>query len=377
MVLNNMKVLVISPKNKTVFNFRGDLIKDMIRNGNEVFVTGPNQDFVDDIYQLGVAEFIEVPFVKDNTNIFSDYKYLKTLQEAIRKIKPDIVFGYNIKPVIYGSIAAKKEKVPHIFALVAGLGRTYNSNGIKAFVLKKGIKLLYKKAFSACEKVFFQNPNDIDELVKNRYLKRTKAVLVNGSGVNMNRFCRYPLPEKPVFLMVGRIIKEKGVLEYCEAARIVKTKYPEARCILLGGYDQSIGAIKPEDIQPYIDDGSIEFPGEVKDPLEYYKMSSVFVLPSYYHEGLPRTILEAMSCGRPIITTDWPGCREPVIDGVNGCLIPIKDSKILAEKMIGFIETPELVLQMGEASNEICKNRFDVKIINRDMLGVMLSNRVL
>ena len=365
-----MKILVVSAKNKTVFNFRGDLIRDMIDHGNEVYVTGPNKDYIDDILALGVKKFIEVPSVKDNTSISNDLNYLRLLKAAVREVQPDIVFSYNIKPVIYGSIAAKSGNVPHIYAMVTGLGRVYASEGLKTRAIRLVTKVLYTYAFRACDKVIFQNGDDVDELVNDGYLPREKAVIVNGSGVNMERFKKTDIPESPVFLMVSRIIKEKGVLEYCEAARELKKTHPEARCVLLGGFDASLGALKKEDIQGYIDDGSIELPGEVKDPVAFYEGASVFVLPSYYREGLPRTILEALACGRPVITTDWTGCREAVEDGVNGYLVPIKDSKSLAEKMMLLCDRVRAKM-MGDAAYETCKRKYEVGIINKQMRSVI------
>ena len=366
-----MKILVISPKNKTVFNFRGDLIRDMIAQGHEVLVVGPNLEYVDDIYALGVSKFIEVKLVKDNTSISGDLHYLKQLKQVMREHKPDLVFSYTIKPVIYGSIAAKKAGVPRIYAMVTGLGRVYASGGIKARAIRLVTKMLYKRAFKACNRVIFQNRDDIEELLAQGYLCKEKTVCVNGSGVNMERFIRTPLPEEPVFLMVSRIIREKGVMEYCQAARIVKQQFPNARFILLGGFDSSIGALKPEDLQPYVDEGSIEFPGEVKDPVSYYQQAAVFVLPSYYREGLPRTLLEAMSCGRVIVTTDWPGCREPVEDGVNGYMIPVKDADVLADRLLKLAGDRDLRETMAEAAYTACKEKYEVGIINQQMRQVM------
>lgn len=365
-----MKILIVSAKNKTVFNFRGDLVKDMIAHGNEVYVTGPNKDFLDDVMALGVKKFIEIPSVKDNTSVKNDLNYLKLLKKAIKEIQPDIVFGYNIKPVIYGSIAAKSCKVPRIYAMVTGLGRVYGAGGLKNKVLRLITKTLYKKAFKACNKVIFQNGDDVEYLVSNGYLPKEKTNVVNGSGVNLDRFKKAEIPEKPVFLMVGRIIKEKGVLEFCEAARELKKVHPEVKCILLGGFDSSIGALKPEDIQAYIDEGSIEHPGEVKDPIAFYAKASVFVLPSFYREGLPRTILEALACGRPVITTDWTGCRVAVEDGVNGFLVPIKNSSALAEKMIELCDRTK-TMTMGEAAYRICKEKYEVSIINKQMRNII------
>lgn len=366
-----MKIMVISPKNKTVFNFRGDLIRDMIAKGHEVIVTGPNQEYVEDIKALGVSEFVEIPFVKDNTSIKGDLTYFNTLKRIIRERQPDMVFGYTIKPVIYGSLAAKAAGVESIYAMVTGLGRVYASGGLKTKAVRYITKVLYRKAFRACDKVIFQNEDDVRQLLEQRYLPERKTALVNGSGVNMKRFVRSPLPETPVFLMVSRIIKEKGVMEYCEAARTVKGLHPDARFILLGGFDASIGALKKEDIQPYIDDGSIEFPGEVKDPVSYYQQAAVFVLPSYYREGLPRTILEAMSCGRAVVTTDWPGCREPIKDGVNGFLVSVKDADALAQRLEQLAADAKLRESMGDAAYQTCKEKYAVEIVNQQMREIL------
>lgn len=367
-----MKILVISPKNKTTFNFRGDLIRDMINSGHEVYATGPNKDFIEDVMALGIKKFYEVPFVKDNTNPFGDISYEKRLKDVIKEVGPDMTFAYTIKPVVYGSIAARAAGVDKIYAMVTGLGRAYSSGGIKTKAIKEATKILYKKAFKGCNRVLFQNSDDIEQFVSGGYLPREKTALVNGSGVNMERFAKSDIPEAPVFLMVSRIIREKGVLDYLEAARKMKAALeergrPGARCILLGGFDSSIGALKPEDIQPYVDDGSIELPGEVKDPVEFYQKASVFVLPSYYREGLPRTILEGMSSGRPIITTDWPGCREAIEDGVNGFLVPIKDPDALAKKMITLATDYELTKKMGNSAYEICKDKYEVSVVNKQM----------
>ncbi len=366
-----MKVLVVAPKNKTVYNFRGDLIKAMVANGHEVYVIGPNQEFIDEIMSLGIKEFIEVPFVKDNVSIIDDLKYCKNLKKEIKKIAPEVVFTYNIKPNIYGSIAAAKAGVKHIFPLVAGLGRIFSSNSFKTKVIRFIVGFLYRKAFSKCEKVMFQNRDDQKKLVDLGYLPQEKTAHVDGSGVNMTRFSSTALPNENVFLMTARLIREKGVFEFCEAARQVKKTYPDSKFILLGGYDKSMGAIVPEDLEGYIADGSIEFPGETKDVVPFVKQCRFFVLPTYYCEGLPRTILEAMAVGRPVITTDWPGCRDAVIDGENGVLIQPKNAQQLAEKMMELIKNPSTAEEMAKNALQRCEEIYDVNIVNQKMLAIM------
>lgn len=366
-----MKILVVSPKNKTVYNFRGDLIKDMISCGNDVYVTGPNRDFYDEILSLGVKGFFEIPLVKDNTNPRGDVQYLKKLTSCMEALKPDMVFSYTVKPVIYGSLAASRAGVKHIYGMITGLGRAYSAKGKKAMMVRAVTKRLYRPALKKCDKVIFQNPDDAAQLVRMGCLDQAKIRLVNGSGVNMERFSRNALPQELVFLMVSRIIREKGVLEYCEAAKQFKANYPQARFILLGAFDNAIGGLKREDISRYIDDKIIELPGEVKDPVSYYQNSTVFVLPSYYREGLPRTILEAMSCGRPVITTDWPGCRLTVEDGENGYLVPVKDAAALADRMTRLAQDRELLEKMGQRSFEICQEKFDVNVVNKQMREIL------
>ena len=275
-----MKILIVSPKNKTVYNFRGDLIKDMIAAGNEVYVTGPNRDFYDEIIGLGVKEFFEIPLVKDNTNPRGDLQYLNNLTGCMKTLKPDLVFSYTVMPVIYGSLAASRAGVKQIYGMITGLGRAYSAKGRKAKFVRSITKALYKPALKKCRKVIFQNPDDAEQLIQMGCLSRDKAELVNGSGVNLDRFQRTPLPEQTVFLMVSRIIREKGIMEYCKAAQTVKKDHPQVRFILLGAFDHAIGGMAPETIREYTDSGVIEISGEVDDPVEYYQSSSVFVLPS-------------------------------------------------------------------------------------------------
>ena len=365
-----MKIMVVSPKNKTVFNFRGDLIKEFINRGYEVVVTGPDQQYVDDIKALG-ARFIEIPFVKDNVGIRGDLKYSKQLRNVMEQEKPDKVFSYTIKPVIYGSIAAGQAGIKEVYPMITGLGRVYGTDSTKAKVLRVITGTLYKKAFKSCKKVIFQNWDDMKLFTDLKYLPKEKCEKVDGSGVNMERFEFSGPADEPVFLMISRIIKEKGVFEFCEAAKIVKQKHPEARFILLGGYDNSIGAIQPEELEKYTGNGIIEIPGEVKDVSPILKDAYAFVLPTYYREGIPRTILEAMACGKPIITTDWVGTREAVNGGENGFLVPIQNSAVLADKINYLIENRQEAERMGKNSHELCQKKFEVGIVNKRMLEIM------
>ena len=365
-----MKFMLISPKNRTIYNFRGDLLKEIKEKGYEVVVTGPNKDNIEKIEELGV-QFEEIPLDKNSTGIIENIKYYQKLKDVFKRQRPDIILTYTIKPVIFASIAAKKTGVKKIYAMITGLGQIYANNDFKTKIIRLICGLGYKKAFKCCNKVIFQNKDDKKECIVRKYIKEEKCEVVNGSGVNMERFKKAPLPNENIFLMVSRMMKTKGTKEYFEAAKIVKEKYPDTKFLYVGSTEDTNAFIKIEDVQEYIDDGIVEYLGETENVPEMIRKSSVFVLPSYYREGVPRTLLEALAMARPIITTDNVGCRETVNENKNGFLIPVKDSKVLAEKMIYMIDHREELENMAEASYQYCINKFDVNIINKKILKIM------
>lgn len=365
-----MKFFLISPKNRTVYNFRGDLVKEIIHKGYEVVVTGPDQTDIEKIEALG-ARFIEIPMNKTGTSILSDLKYCKALTELLKTEKPDATLGYTAKPVIYGSIAAKKAKVPNINCLITGGGYTFTATSLKAKILGLIVRTLYRAGLKKADHVIFQNSDDRDEFCNKGLVSKEKSSVVNGSGVNLEHFEVAAYPEQPVFFMLSRLLKSKGVQEYLEAAQIVKGKYPQIKFYLLGKYETDMQDAIPKDyIEQFISEGVVERFDETADVRPYYSMCSVYVLPSY-REGMPRTVLEAMAMGRPIITTDTQGCRETVVVGENGFLVPIKNSNAIAEKMIWFIEHPEKISEMGRQSYQYAKEKFNVSRVNYDMIRLM------
>ena len=360
-----MKFLLISPKNRTAYNFRGDLIKEIQSRGYEVIVTGPNQDNMDKIMDLGV-KFVEIPMNKNGLNPMADIRYLRSLIKLAKKEQPVAVLGYTSKPVIYGSIAAKIARVPHKAAMVTGAGYAFTAKTTKAKVIRVIMSILYKCAFWCCDTAIFQNNDDAREFVHNHLVKQEKCIVVNGSGVNTEQFPVAEYPSQITFFMLSRVMYSKGIREYLEACTIVKQRYPHVRCMLLGACEDIQDSLSREALQPYIDNGIIDYYGETDRVTDYYRQCSVYVLPSY-REGTPRTVLEAMSMGRPIITTDAPGCRETVIDGETGFLVPVQNSTAVAEKMIEFIKHPEKILTMGAASAKYCRQKYDVHIVNQSM----------
>ena len=363
------KFILISPKNRTVYNFRGDLIKEIVKRGYEVVVTGPDRTDVDKIEALG-ARFVEIPMNKTGTSILADWRYCQALTKLFKQEKPDVTLGYTVKPCIYGAIAAKRAGVKNINSMITGGGYTFIATSMKARLLGMIVRTLYRIGLKRADHVIFQNNDDLNEFCDRGLVKRDKCFVVNGSGVNMEHFKPAPFPQQLTFLMISRLLKSKGVGEYLEAARIVKEKHPEVRFMLLGKYETNMqDALSKEYVQKFIDDGIVERFEETDDVRPYYAQCSVYVLPSY-REGTPRTVLEAMATGRPVITTDTQGCRETVVNGKNGFLVPVKAVHSLADRMLWMIENSETIPRMGEASRQFAAEKFDVNKVNDAILKI-------
>ena len=364
------KILLVSHYARSLINFRGEMIKAFAELGHEVTSLGPEKGFSGELKKLG-ANYREIPLDRTGLNPLKDMVTFFALVRIMRKLKPDIVFSYAIKPVIYGSLAALVAGVPWVYSMITGLGFVFVEKERKNF-LQRFVRFLYRLSLKNNAAVFFQNPDDLELFRRAGLLgKDTKAVLINGSGVDLERFY-YVRPEiKPLsFLLMARLIWDKGIGEYVEAARRLKKRYPEVSFKLLGPLDSNPSAIKERDIKRWGEEGIIEYLGATDDVRPYLAGCSVYVLPSF-REGTPRSVLEAMAMGRPIITSDAPGCRETVIHGVNGFLVPVKDSASLAEAMEKFILNPKLVFAMGEKSRQMAEEKYDVHKVNRTILQAM------
>jgi glycosyltransferase involved in cell wall biosynthesis len=253
--------------------------------------------------------------------------------------------------------------ITEVYPLIAGIGSMFISDDIKSRMIRFAMTKMYQFSMRKCPVVFFQNKDDERIFIKNKILKRQKRVLLHGSGVNLDKFQVLPYPEEIAFICISRLIRDKGVYEYLEACRMIKKKYPNIRCILVGPYDTNPSALKPEEIDPYINSKTIEFYGEQEDVRPFLEQASVFILPSY-REGTPKTNLEAMACGRPVITTDAPGCRETVIQDDNGFLVPVKNVDAIYQKMKWFINHPDAVYSMGNRGRQLVEEKFDVNKVN-------------
>ena len=355
----------------SLIRFRGDLIKSWLKMGYKVTAAAPGREVEKQLRDLGV-DYYCIPLNRTGLNIFSDILLLINFIRLYTHVKPDYIFLYTIKPVIYGSLAAFFCRQAKVYSMITGLGYIFNDSGRMRLFLKQLVIWLYRLALTFTNKVFFQNPDDIRVFEELRIVKPDKVVQINGSGINIEDFSPAPLPVgQVVFLLIARLLREKGINEYVEAAGIVKAKYPDARFMLVGwAFDDNPSAISPKQVESWRKEGLVEIYSETEDVRPFIAESSVYVLPSY-REGTPRTVLEAMAMGRAIITTNAPGCRETVKEGINGFLVPVKDSQTLAKVMEGFIIEAQLVTRMGAESRKIAEEKYDVQkvnaIINRTM----------
>lgn len=365
-----MKVLINSGRAVPFLNTRKKLLKSIVEKSHDVILTGYQTGYETELKKLG-ATFIKTPLNRSGFNPFSDIKLLWSYYKIIKKEKIDLVHSYTIKPNIYGSIAARLAGVKEIYPTVNGLGYAFTRNDIKTKIVRFIISILYKIAFACSKKVFFQNRDDAEEMISRKLIKREKCVVIAGSGIDLNEFYEMELPEKTSFLMVSRLLKSKGVYQFLEAAKIVKKKYNYIEFKLVGPLDPNPDGVKKEELQMYINENIINYLGVSNNIHQMIANSSVFVLPSYYREGVPHSILEAMATGRAIITTDSPGCRETVKEGINGFLVPTKNVEELAEKMIWLIENPEEIKRMGKESLKYAKEKFDVKKVNSVIFETM------
>lgn len=372
-----MRFLVIANALSSVTNFRLDLIKTLQSKGVEVHVACPNDKSHDSdrkvLSELGVKVH-DVSMSRAGLNPFQDLYTCWALWRLMRFIRPDKVLGYTIKPVVWGSLAAFFARIPQRYALIAGLGYAFVEGGAtsrKRAVVKHAAQFLYRLALNRCQRVFFQNPDDELLFRQSGILKkRIASTVVKGSGVNLDHFQAVPLPKKPAFLLIARLLIDKGVREYAQAAKRLKVQYPEARFMLVGYLDENPESISETELATWTSGGYIDYLGKLGDVRPALAQASCFVLPSY-REGTPRSVLEALAMGRAVITTDAPGCRETVIDGENGFLVQPKSADELTRAMEKLVQDPEQMKVMGQVSLQRAREDFDVHKVNAIMLENM------
>jgi len=358
----NKKIIFVSNTSWYLFNFRLELMKTLMGKGYEVIAVAPYDEYVNKIEKSGFR-FIPIEIDRKKLNPLKDIKFFWSLYNIYKKERPCIVAHYTTKPNICGAIAAKLTKVKCINT-VTGLGWLFIEDNLSS----KLAKFLYRISFKYPERIFFQNEDDLNFFVKNRLVNETKTILVKGSGVNTDFFhpdyCKQFQRNASVnFLFIGRLLWDKGVGEFVEAAKLLKKTYLNARFWILGNIDEGNPAgITREKLKEWEQIGSIEYLDFVDDVRPIICQSDIVVLPSYYREGIPRSLLEAAAMEKPIITTNSIGCKEVVDESINGFLVPIKDSKALSGAMKKMIEIGEdRRKQMGKAGRQKVLNEFDEK----------------
>jgi len=369
-----VRVAVVGGFAESLLTFRGEMLRSMAAHGHQVLALAPENDtrVRATLESMGVA-YASIPLRRAGTNPLRDVITTLSLARTFRRFQADAVLVYAAKPVVYGLIAARLAGVRLRAAMITGVGSALAGGpGLRRRVLATLLRILYGVALRQVDVVFFQNPDD-ENFFRSMGLvgDRHRIVRINGSGVDLERFSPAPLPPAPItFLMIGRLIRDKGVGEYVEAARSVHRAHPKVRFQLLGALDPNPSAISSRELDAWREEGVIEYLGVTTDVRPFLAAAHVCVLPSY-GEGMPRSVLEAMAMGRAILTTDVPGCRETVVGGRNGLIVPARDARALAEGMLQMLTEPGRLESMGRESRRIAEDLFDVHTVNRAILGAM------
>lgn len=359
------KILLIMTTSENVINFRIGLIKALLKSGFSVHVVANDNDREKEIVGLGIV-FHCAHNSNRSINPLKAIAYKRRLKKVIKKIGPDVVFTFQAKPNTFGVLVSHACGVKKIFSMVEGLGDVFIRNSATWKIIRGITCRLYKKSFRFSKKVFFLNEDDKNEFVKRRLVKENQCVIIHGIGVNLGHFSCKPIKNDKSFLMIARMLKTKGIYEYCECARRVRQKYPDAQFNYLGAE----GDVKLADIESYIKDGSINYLGTTKDVRPYIEDSLLVLLPSY-REGLPMSIMEAESMGRGVITSNNVGCRDTVIDGLNGFLIEGNDVDAMACKCMYALEHRDEMVLMGQNARLFAEKNFDSALINQKIIGAV------
>jgi glycosyltransferase involved in cell wall biosynthesis len=376
LLLNMKHFLIIASNGPSLINFRLPFIKKLISKGFIVSVAAAKDNFPDNLLIQLQELKINIYFFylqKTGLNFFQDCRSMFEIYKILKKSKPDLVLAYTVKAVIYAGILVKFFKKIKYYPLITGLGYIFiDRDSIKHKILNKMVIALYKFSSKSATKIIFQNKDDQYLFFKLKIIKQIDlSNVVNGSGIDLNIYPLSVLPTKPIFLMISRLLVDKGVKEYVEAAKIVKSRYVDVRFQLVGYLDENPSSITSQELQSWINQGNIEYLGKMDSVQSILKSCKYYVLPSY-REGVPRSTLEALATGRPIITTDTPGCRETVCHKKNGLLVPIKDSKALAHAMISLLEeSDQNIKKMAYESYLLAKNKFEIDKVNKSMLKIM------
>ena len=366
-----MRIAVLTSHTPSLLRFRLDMMLAFINRGHQVIAVG-NQDeeeWAPTFAEHGIR-YRKVRLSRNSTNPLKDIATLLDLRRVLKEERPDKIFSYQAKTVIYGTIAANQLGIRENYPLIAGVGSVFMNNSVKGRLMRSLLSAEYQYAIRHCPAVFFQNQDDVETFRSMRILKKQKVVMLRGSGVNLDHFQVQLLPEQFGILCVARLIRDKGIIEYLEACKKIKQRHPDVKCMLVGEIDTNPTAISEEELNTYVEQGIVSYYGEQSDVRPYFQQCSVFILPSY-REGTPKAVLEAMASGRAVITTDAPGCRGTVEDGVNGFLVPVGEVDPIAERVEQLLQSPERLAEMAVYGRKMAEEEFDVCKVNRCISDVM------
>ena len=375
----NKKIVLIGTVASSFYGFRADLIRTFLKKGHQVYAF-TSEYTAEDLKKIEKLGAIPITYTlnRGGLNPLADMIATYQLSKKIKAINPDLVFSYFSKPVIFGTLAAKLAKAPRVVGMLEGLGYTFTEQpegfSKKTQLIKKIQVFLYKIALPQLDQLIFLNPDDPKDLLEKYAINVKKVEVLGGIGLNLQDYPYQPLSNIHLtlkFLFIGRLLKEKGIHEFVQAAKLVKKIYPDTEFTVLGAIDHhNLGALQQSDLDTLISSNIIQYPGHVSNIKDWIADCHVFVLPSY-REGVPRSTQEAMATGRAIITTDVPGCRETVINTKNGFIVPKWNPEALAEKMIYFIENPEQIQLMGAESYKIALEKFDAEKVNQRLVNIL------
>jgi len=370
------RVLIVGGLAASLLNFRAPVIRALRQRRCRVFVAAPGPFSPELISSLGAlgAEIRPIRMARAAVNPLADLRALLDLYRLMRDIRPDALLAYTAKPVIYSGYAARVARVAVRCAWITGLGFGFTQGESRGrTVLRYMLRLLYRSALRRYQTVLFQNSADA-QLFRGLALlpPRCHVEITAGSGVDTQMFSPVALPQSPVFFMAARLLKDKGVYEYVAAAQIIRREYPQARFLLAGEPDPNPSSVTRGELASWVKSGAVEYLGWVDDIRVPMARARVYVLPSY-REGMPRSVLEAMAMGRPVISTHAPGCRDAVEDGHTGLLVPVADSAALSQAMIRLLENPSLAEAMGCAGRQRAVDRFDASVVGEQVARLLID----
>lgn len=370
---SKLRIGIVANTTWNIYNFRRNVIRKLLSQEMDIFILSPIDEYIK--YQDEFPDVTHIPLNKlkrNSTNPIHDIQLTKELKSLYTENKLDFVIHYTVKPNIYGGVAAHQCNIPSI-GIVTGLGYAFIQGGMIEWITK----FLYRNSLKHHKKIIFENIEDRELFIEEKLIKAEQGVSIKGCGVDSEYFKprkNGALTDKTIFTFIGRLLYDKGLMEFVNAAKKIRENYPLAEFWIIGNLDpENPAAVSEQELQTWIDSGEIHYKGFQPDVRAYIAESDCIVLPSY-REAIARTITEGMSMERPVITTDTAGCREAVDPGVNGYLVPIKNVNALARAMEDFIHTDELARKaMGKSGRKKVLNEFDDRLIADQIYDIIAS----